>query len=275
MLRRSGQHAPQVLRFESFGVRLEVRVDEPALLAAVEAILPPGWRPAENGDVAARFSIEPFGDGYEVLHDGTPMAYGAERAIALHILDAQLRLVVAVNAPGVAFVHAGVVAVGDRAVVLPGRSFAGKTTLVAELIRRGATYLSDEYAVLDEAGLVLPYPRPLSMRTPEALERTRETWAKKTPASELGARVAQDALPVGVIAATTYRPGATGHPERRSRAQGAILLLSHAHAARTDSQRVMRIASRACAGAVVLEGERGEAAQTAQALLAQLSDLAT
>ena len=63
------------------------------------------------------------------------------------------------------FVHAGVVAVDGRALLLPGGSFTGKTTLVAALLRAGAQYGSDEYAVLDEAGLVLPaYPRPLSIR---------------------------------------------------------------------------------------------------------------
>jgi hypothetical protein len=33
-------------------------------------------------------------------------------------------------------------------------SYSGKTTLVSELIRAGATYYSDEYAVIDERGRV-------------------------------------------------------------------------------------------------------------------------
>ena len=37
-----------------------------------------------------------------------------------------------------------------RAIVIPGRTFSGKSTLVAELVRAGATYYSDEYAVEDE-----------------------------------------------------------------------------------------------------------------------------
>jgi hypothetical protein len=36
--------------------------------------------------------------------------------------------------------------------VLPGRSFAGKTTLVAALVQVGAEYWSDEYPVLDAEG---------------------------------------------------------------------------------------------------------------------------
>ena len=74
---------------------------------------------------------------------------------------------VANYAPDRVFVHAGVVAWRGRALVLPGTSFAGKTTLVAELVRAGAIYYSDEYAVLDEQGRVHPY----SARSADASSR--------------------------------------------------------------------------------------------------------
>ena len=45
---------------------------------------------------------------------------------------------------------------------LPGSSFTGKTTLVAALVRAGATYYSDEYAVLDERRARASLPEPLS-----------------------------------------------------------------------------------------------------------------
>ena len=62
------------------------------------------------------------------------------------------------------FLHAGVIGWRDRAFVFPGPSFAGKSTLIAELVRAGATYYSDEYAVVDEDGRVHPYARALQMR---------------------------------------------------------------------------------------------------------------
>ena len=55
--------------------------------------------------------------------------------------------------------HAGVVGWRGRAIVIPGRSHAGKSTLVAELVRRGAVYYCDEFAVLHETGRVHPYRR--------------------------------------------------------------------------------------------------------------------
>ncbi len=83
---------------------------------------------------------------------------------ALRIFESDLQLYVADMAPDRVFVHAGVVVCQGRGILLPGRSFSGKSTLVAELIRAGAEYYSDEYAVLDSTGSVHPYPRPLSIR---------------------------------------------------------------------------------------------------------------
>jgi len=58
------------------------------------------------------------------------------------------------------FVHAGVVAWQGRAVLIPGRTLSGKSWLVRALVRAGAEYYSDEFAVLDARGRVHPYPLP-------------------------------------------------------------------------------------------------------------------
>ena len=71
----------------------------------------------------------------------------AGRALAAHA-----ELFVAERAPDHLFVHAGVVGWEGRAIVMPGASFAGKTTLVQAWLEAGATYYSDEFAVLDRAG---------------------------------------------------------------------------------------------------------------------------
>jgi hypothetical protein len=63
------------------------------------------------------------------------------------------------------FVHAGVVAFDGRGMILVGESGAGKTSTVAALVRRGATYLSDEVALLDpEAGVVIPFTLPMAVK---------------------------------------------------------------------------------------------------------------
>jgi hypothetical protein len=61
-------------------------------------------------------------------------------------------------------VHAGVLGRGERAIALPARSGAGKTTLVAAGLRAGFGYLSDEALCVDFGSrAVAAYPRPLVM----------------------------------------------------------------------------------------------------------------
>src|SRR5258708_7166642 len=44
-------------------------------------------------------------------------------------------------------VHAGAVLIKGRALLIPGSTHAGKSSFVAELLRRGASHFSDEYAL--------------------------------------------------------------------------------------------------------------------------------
>lgn len=60
--------------------------------------------------------------------------------------------------------HAGVLLGRDGAVVLPGASGLGKTTLVTACLRTGRLrLLSDEALCLTPDGLARPYPRPLAL----------------------------------------------------------------------------------------------------------------
>jgi hypothetical protein len=60
--------------------------------------------------------------------------------------------------------HAGAVARAGRGLLLPGAMEAGKTTLVAGLLRAGFYYLTDEAAAIDpESSRVEPFAKPLSL----------------------------------------------------------------------------------------------------------------
>jgi uncharacterized protein (UPF0276 family) len=62
-------------------------------------------------------------------------------------------------------VHAAVVSFGSGCVVMPASAGSGKTTLTAALIRSGATYLSDEIALVERAELaVRPVPLALTIK---------------------------------------------------------------------------------------------------------------
>jgi len=65
-------------------------------------------------------------------------------------------------------VHAGSVATPDgTGVILPAASGAGKTTIVAGLVRAGFGYLSDEAAAIDPVrGGLYSYPKALTIKSP-------------------------------------------------------------------------------------------------------------
>jgi hypothetical protein len=87
-----------------------------------------------------------------------------ENADALVAFQHDLDAAVLANLRDLVPVHAGVVEMDGRLIVLPAPSGSGKSSLVAHLIRRGARYLSDEYAFIDARGRVHAYPRPPMLR---------------------------------------------------------------------------------------------------------------
>src|SRR4030088_2057564 len=189
------------MSFNAYGVRVGVRVNESAILTDLIARLPPGWKPTSLGVVDHLYSI--IGNGAKSeskvrrLNLGYWNLFRFARAREfdglLDAFESHVQLTVAEYAPHRVFVHAGVVGWRNRAILIPGLSYSGKTTLVDQLIRAGATYYSDEYAVLDGRGRVHPYPRALGMRSANSSE------AKKVRAEEIGAIVGSKPLRVGLV----------------------------------------------------------------------------
>ena len=248
--------------FSAYGVGLAVTVAEP-LAPKVHAVLPPVWEAADESDDVHRLDVGVLADGsFEVRVDDAPVAALRDPELAISVLASQVRAKIALHAPDHVFVHAGVVAVDGRAVLLPASSFAGKTTLVAALVRRGAAYLSDEYAVLDPAGGVHPYARSLSFR------RDDRPGNDERSAAELGGEVAPGPCRAGAVLATRYVPGASWDPRPLSRGDAALALLEHTVAARTAPERVLPTLQAVTSGAAAWESPRGEADEVAAAILA-------
>ena len=261
------RHAPRSLACHTFGVQVEVKLDDIELRDPVQEILPPGWTPRDridSAEPAGRFGLRETGaDSYEVTVDDVPWLEHATLDVALGMLDAQIRIYVAAHARERVFVHAGVVSLGGRALVVPGESFSGKTTLVSALLELGAAYYSDEYAVLDDEGRVHPYPRRLSIRADNgnaAQER------------DVGGVAATDSAELAAIVITRYRPGAAWQPKRLSTGQGVLALLANTVPAQERPIESLRAVSRAAAGAIVLDGDRGEAGSAAKYMLAALAN---
>jgi hypothetical protein len=132
---------------------------------------------------------------------------------------------------------------------------------VRALVQAGAAYYSDEYAVLDESGNVLPYPRRLSIRASGGAP------ARHAHVSELGGVVGSAPTTVGTVAITRFRPGSVWSPQPVSRGAGALALLENTVPARARPQAALQAITQALSGARVLIGDRGEADATARALI--------
>jgi hypothetical protein len=260
---------------DAYGARIGIRVNQAAVLERLPALLPPGWKPLGAPRVDELHSLV-LGGGTRTRARAFNLVYWgiARRARtldleeALAVLEADLRLNVAAAATRRVFVHAGVVAHRGRAIVLPGRSGAGKTTLVAALVRAGATYYSDEFAVLDGRGRVHPFAKPLSVRGAEG------KGGRSVTAEELGGVSGTRPLRVGLVVASTYRPGARWRPARLTPGGALLHLVPHTVPVRRRPEASLRSLTAMVEGALVLKGARGEAEALAPLLLETLDEAA-
>ncbi|MFQ5518791.1 MAG: hypothetical protein ACE5E3_02190 [Mariprofundus sp.] len=63
--------------------------------------------------------------------------------------------------PELASIHAAAVGIHHQACVFAGISDAGKSSICTKAVIEGASYLSDEFALLNQSGKIEPFPRPL------------------------------------------------------------------------------------------------------------------
>jgi hypothetical protein len=258
--------------FHAHGLRAGIRTNAPALLERLEPHLPPGWRACKSPLVDQVFSIwvDPAEGGpsrpNRVYSGRHRRARTADLSEALVVLETEIRQYVAASAAHRTFVHAGVVGWRGRAILVPGRSRSGKTTLVAELVKAGATYYSDEFAVLDRRGRVHPFAKSLSIREGGCVHHE---VVRRRHAEELGGSCGEQPLPVGLVVLASYRAGADWRPETLTRGQAVLEMLAHTVPARLRPEASLEALERAVARAVVVRGERGEAKGVAVRLLRQ------
>lgn len=246
------------LEFVAFGLVARVVSPDPELLAEAAERLPPGWRAHSGGPVSVEFGIAE--DGEVTVNDATVAATGS-RGGGLFVLSGTIRHHLAEHAPGYVFIHAGVVAAGEAGIVIPGRSMTGKSTLVHALVRAGATYLSDEYAVVDPDGMIHPYPKPISLRLDPL------TWRFPPDASVPSEQIGTAPVRARLIVATKFERDATWRPDILTAGEAALALIDNTVVARTRPSDSIAAATRLSGQALSLRGPRGDAAVTAAAIL--------
>ncbi len=250
-------------------------MSDAGVLEELSACLPEGWEPTEARTVDAMYSLVVGGTArrgvkrFHLLYAGS---IRLARTFSLDLVQLRLQRDLELYAASMArrriFIHAGAVGWKGRGLVLPGESFSGKSSLVEALLAEGATYYSDEFAVVDARGRLHPYARPLALRD-------EGRFVRKVTAAELGAEVGHRPLPVGLVALASYRRGRSTRLRRLTPGRAVLAMFENTVGARTQTQMAMAYLKQLSVQATVVRGPRGEAAEAAPAILRRLEALAS
>ena len=257
---------PTAIAFEAFGARIGIRAAD-SVASDLRPRLPPRARSITTQDYDTVYSVKKIPPRsstdhtrYQLARDGADMGPSQSLSKVCIELESDMHFRVALAARDFLFVHAGVVQWKGQAVVVPGRTETGKSSLIMALVEAGGEYFSDEYAVLDRDGRVHAYPKPLSQRREGGPPRLHTAKA-------LGGQPEARAVPIGLTVITRFRDGAAWNPQRVTQAQAMLALFDNTVVARSRPEFALNVLANAVKGTGGLEGDRGEASAMASALL--------
>ncbi len=259
------------ISFQSFGVKIGVRADAGDLVSEIKSELskinPNGFEIIDGSQVEHLFEIKwKKNKGLEIIKDGELLTIWESEVSPLLYLQSQIRLTVAEYAESKVFLHAGAVGWKGRAIIIPAHSFSGKSTLVAELVKRGALYYSDDFAVLDGEGLLHPFHRQISLRGYEN-KYTQVDFSVES----LGGQASDEPIPIGIVLITKYREGNKNpknwKPQILSGGRGIMEILSHTIPIRYNPKFSLKVLNKVSKRAIICKSQRGEAGEFVDLLL--------
>ncbi|MGA7255012.1 MAG: hypothetical protein WCF17_12860 [Terracidiphilus sp.] len=222
---------------------------------------------AADGQPDVLIRLDSAADGFQLSVDDVVVAV-AHQAVSLvpdliRVLDdAVIQSLTTLHA-----VHAGAVLWRGRILLLPGATHAGKSSLVAELLRRGATYFSDEYAIIDAHGRVYPYARPLLVRD------GRSEQIPMLP-HECNAVAGDAPSPVGWIFSLEYHPASTWSVAEVPQSMALLTLLQNTPHSLAESPEMVSAFQNAVAEASCYAGSRTEAVDAVDRILQLVDSIA-
>jgi len=255
-----------LIGFESYGVRFAVgsnrrrTLDQAARVARTAMV---GQLHEIDPTLAEyTFVVKETSDELVLEIDGEHANSNPYKRGFYHYLGSRIKMLVAEFAQGVIFVHAGVIGWKGKAVLFPGDSHDGKSTLTASLISRGAVYLSDDYAIIDRKGMVHPFPRKLSIRGPFG----SGTWKDISP-KRFGSIVADKPTPLGMAIITRYSENAAWKPVVLTQGTGMLQMLSFVIPLNANPALSLSLLKNALAPAIIAKSLRPDVSACADAIL--------
>jgi hypothetical protein len=241
-------------RFKGYGG--SVRVDAPVdiTLAELQSKVAPELSAEECAEGLSDLHLTRWNGEYHLTHG--ERRYGPYRTLhnALRGLSNAIHFVIGKRSP-LTFLHAGAVEIEGSAVVFPGRSRWGKSTLVSSLVEQGCGYLSDEYAVISPEGAVFPLSKPIRLRG-GAARGNDALEVNHTGASAPGG------FPCAAVILTRFQDGAAWDPRPLTSGEAALEILPTALQSREEPAQVLCAISALAANAVCYQSFRSSGEPT-------------
>jgi hypothetical protein len=250
--------------YRAFGFAMQFRWSHPWLESAVEYTRLIDWVESHETTPDTVFKLWQDSEGIFVQRDHEPKTKFRGRLQVPEFLKREAHSYLATKAPDFLFVHAGVVLAPSGLIVLPGRSWAGKSTLVRALVAQGCRYYSDEFAVIRSDGLVLPFPRSLCLRSQAGTE-------SHISPTELGWSPELGPAKVAAVICTSYAEGSSWKPQPIKPGAAILEMVANTVSAQTSAEKVLQFLPMVALESQNFSGARGEADETASLILDQLN----
>lgn len=179
-----------------------------------------------EGVATVELEVRETGGGIDLTRDGVPALRAPSAAALVERVVWEVNQLAWGAGGDRVLVHGAAVVLDDRAVLLCGPSGAGKSTLAAALVQRGAGYLTDEIVAYDPArGVIVPYPKPISLRV---ARREADTTGDRALLALRPEPRAGAAPPRAVVLVSYAGPGGAALHDV-ARADALVALCGHAH----------------------------------------------
>lgn len=253
---------------EAYDVQVRIEADDEKIFEQVKAICREAFvgrlrfDDANEADGRMCYRFSSLSDGtVEYDLDGVLSGTFKEDAGFARFLNSMIRAHVAGKSRSWVFIHAGVVEWRGKALIVPGQSRHGKTTLVSELIRAGAGYMSDEFAILDERGLVHPFDRDLAVRV------APDIGPVNLSPTEFGGRRVTKPIQAGLVVFTRFVDNGAWEPEKLTVGQGILEAVPQVIPFSFNTEFALKVLNTTFNRAIIVKSDRGEAKDTAPRIL--------
>lgn len=252
--------------FQSFGVRIGVVSNNKSLIENIAnflpEIIPEIYLEEFEGEPEQLFVLTTFENSVRIEKNGEDIGEGELTDGTLNYIYGRISSTIAQNSVDKVFLHAGVIGINGSAVIFPGNSFSGKTTLVSEFIKHGSVYYSDEFAVLDEKGLNYPFARKLSVRG--IIDKYLQV---DIPPEDFGAETGIQPLPVKAVVLTEYQPDQKCSIKILSAGNGVLEIVPHTLTMASNPKYALQVLNNLANRAIIAKSIRGEAREAVDFLL--------